>query len=146
MMNSDLEFRLSEYLDGTLGARESAQLEQRLLTDRAARELLGEYQRLDAMLKTLPAVPEVDFDALSARIAGAVDEIEAEPQVIYSFKWVRQVAGVAVAACVTLGVGLWMSRSMTPPSRSLVQVQLPQAEVAAEPAVAQVSIGTFVFP
>jgi anti-sigma factor RsiW len=141
MIQNDLEFRISQYLDGTLPARETRELEQRLTTDLAARALLEEYRQVDALLKSVPPVPAVDYDQLSARISDAVAAVDAEPEVLYSFKWVKRVVGVAVAACVTVGFGVWMHGSMGGANRAVVQVELPRAEMAEAPAVAEISIG-----
>lgn len=141
MISNDLEFRISQYVDGTLSPHDAVELEKRLAGDAAARALLGEYRQIDRLLKSAPPLPEVDYDALAARIGDAVSACDEAPEVLYSFKWVKRVVGVAVAACLTLGVGIWMSRSMEGAGRAVVQVELLRAEAAAAPAVAQVSIG-----
>ncbi len=141
MIHNDLEFRISQYIDGTLAAREKAELEQRLAVDVTARALLEEYRQVDRLLKSAPPVPEVDYDALTARIGDAVAACDAEPQVLFSFKWVKRVVGVAVAACLTVGVSVWMSRSVSHGNRAMVQVELLRAEASDAPAIAEVRIG-----
>ena len=141
MIHNDLEFRISQYVDGTLAARETAELEKRLATDAAARALLEEYRQVDRLLHKLPPVPQVDYDALAARIGDAVAAVDAEPEVLFSFAVVKRVIGVAVAACLTVGVGVWMHSSMGTAGRAVVQVELPRAERAEAPAVTHVSIG-----
>src|SRR5438445_108337 len=50
MSPDQLEYAISQYLDGTLARLESAALEERLASDADARELFGEYQRLDGVV------------------------------------------------------------------------------------------------
>ena len=54
MTPDQLEFAISQYHDGTLPPLERNVLDELLATDPAAREMLGEYQRLDALLKRTP--------------------------------------------------------------------------------------------
>jgi hypothetical protein len=72
-MNDSLEFSISQYLDGSLPPEEVAALEARLKDDPSARELLAEYQRLDAMLKnSTPATPAIEWDRLAGQLSDAV--------------------------------------------------------------------------
>ena len=77
MTLEQLEFSISQYLDGSLPASEVAALEARLGEDPAARELLAEYRAVDAMLKSPAALPEVAWEKLSTCISGAISS-EAE--------------------------------------------------------------------
>ncbi|MCC6240530.1 MAG: hypothetical protein IT448_09560 [Phycisphaerales bacterium] len=141
MISKDLEFRISQYIDDDLPSSQQAELRQWLETDSAAAVALEQYQKLNRLLKNVGPVPEVDYSALSARISDAVSACDAQPQILYSFKWVKQAVSVAVAACVVIAAGVWMSSSMSRSSRTLVQVELPRAETTAAPAVAQIHIG-----
>src|ERR1700761_200522 len=71
-VNDELEFSISQYLDGTLSAPEAAALEQVLASDAAARALLDEYRQLDALIKSAP-LPAVRWDALASSISSAID-------------------------------------------------------------------------
>src|SRR5688500_20230694 len=102
MTRDELEFSISQYLDGTLGEAEEAALETRLASDADARALLGEYRRLDRTLKAAP-LPAFDYGALSDRISAAVAR-EDEPAQSYRLHWVRTAAGLAIAACVVIAV------------------------------------------
>ena len=51
MEMQDLEFSISQYLDGTLGESERVALEAKLKTDAAAEALLVEYRALDQTLR-----------------------------------------------------------------------------------------------
>ena len=111
----ELEFQISQYLDGTLGEAERSALEARLGSDADARALLDEYRRLDAALKVAP-LPAVNWDALSARISSAVADQQDEPARTYRIGFVRTMAGLAVAACVLVAVGLGLR--LMPPGRT----------------------------
>jgi negative regulator of sigma E activity len=108
MTRDELEFSISQYLDGTLAEAEEAALESRLASDADARALLGEYRRLDRTLKSAP-LPAFDYGALSDRISAAVSR-EAEPAQSYRLHWVRTAAALAIAACVVIAVGVGIRR------------------------------------
>lgn len=71
MTFEELEFAISQYLDGTLPAAQVAELEARLAVDAAARALLDEYRRLDSALK-LSGVPALQWDRLAEHLSNAV--------------------------------------------------------------------------
>jgi anti-sigma factor RsiW len=71
-----LEFAISQYLDGSLPAAETAALEARLNEDAGARELLEEYRKVDTLLKAPAALPVVAWEKLSAHLSNAVNEAE----------------------------------------------------------------------
>ena len=108
MTRDELEFSISQYLDGTLAEAEEAALELRLASDADARDLLGEYRRLDRTLKAAP-LPSFDYGALSDRISAAVAR-EDEPAQSYRLHWVRTAAALAIAACVVIAVGVGIRR------------------------------------
>jgi negative regulator of sigma E activity len=72
-----LEFTITQYLDGTLPPEESAALQVRLANDPEARALLAEHQKLTALLRA-EGLPELDWDELasdfSAVVTGTVGE------------------------------------------------------------------------
>ena len=75
MTRDELEFSISQYLDGTLVDAERAALDVRLGHDAEARALLDEYRRFDALLKAAAGpLPAVNWDGLAGRISGAIDE------------------------------------------------------------------------
>jgi anti-sigma factor RsiW len=108
MTRDELEFAISQYLDGTLAEAEEAALEARLAADADAREMLGEYRRLDRALKAAP-LPAFDYGALSERISAAVAG-EPEPAQSYRLHWVRTAASLALAACVVIAVSVGIRR------------------------------------
>ena len=72
MTQEELEFAISQYLDGSLSADETAALEARLKDDAAARQLLEEYRKLDAMVKSPVGLPEIAWDKLGNHFCEAV--------------------------------------------------------------------------
>jgi anti-sigma factor RsiW len=124
----ELEFSLSQYLDGTLAEAERAALEERLAGDADARALLAEYQRLDVALKAVPR-PAVDYDRLAGHICAAVSEQEEEPARIYRIGFVRTMAGLALAASVLIGVGFGirlLQQNQTNPTGGRFVVNTPK--------------------
>jgi hypothetical protein len=76
MTQEEVEFAITQYLDGTLPAKDVAALEARLAEDAQARELLEQHRRLLGMLRA-EAGPAVAWDELakdfSAVVTGTVD-------------------------------------------------------------------------
>ena len=114
MTRDELEFAISQYLDGNLAAADESALESRLSTDADARALLAEYRSLDRALRASP-VPEIDFAALGDRIRGAVAGQD-EPAQSYRLHWVRTAAALALAACVVIAVSVGIRRLQAPQS------------------------------
>ena len=112
MTRDELEFSISQYLDGTLGEHEESALVARLATDSEARALLAEYRGLDRALRAAP-LPAVDYDALGERICDAVAR-EPEPAQSYRLHWVKTVSALALAACVVIAAGLGIRRMQSP--------------------------------
>ena len=77
MSPEQLEFILTQYLDGTLSAEQVGAIERALEADPRARELRDEHDRLTALLRA-EALPEMNWDELardlSAVVTGTVDE------------------------------------------------------------------------
>jgi anti-sigma factor RsiW len=112
MTRDELEFSLSQYLDGTLPPAERVALEARLAADAEARAVLAEYRQLDEGLKSIPAadpLPGVHWDRFADQISHAVaaqDDADAERQAATyrigagSRRWRSWLGGLAVAASV----------------------------------------------
>ena len=144
-----LEYAISQYIDGTLPPLESAALEERFAVDAEARAILEEYRALDRALKTSLPLPAVAWDRLAAHLSEAMGREDA-PVKHYSLRTIKRVAAVALAACVAIvtGVVIVSNRSDVAPGAGprgeLVTIVVgPQAEKAPEQstAVAQVSVG-----
>src|SRR5882762_6437631 len=72
MTREEMEFLISQHLDGTLSREEEAKVRELLGSSEEAREILGEYQKLDDVLKSQGA-PAVKWDVLAEKISSAVD-------------------------------------------------------------------------
>ena len=133
MTRDELEFQISQYLDGTLAGADQSALEARLADDADARALFDEYRRLDVVLKAAP-VPAVDWDALSTQISEAVSAQELVPARSYRIGSFRTIAGLALAASVLIGIGFGI-RLLQP-----VGTNQPGGSMALNPAKAPVEI------
>lgn len=73
MIDENLQFAISQYLDGTLEPQEAAQLEVRLRSDAEARKVLEEFRRLNDLVNVAMPVPEMDWEKFTHQISAAVD-------------------------------------------------------------------------
>jgi anti-sigma-K factor RskA len=107
MNRPQLEFAISQYLDGTLPPPQRAALEQQLATDAEARALLEEYRRLDDVIAVAaPAVPDVNWQRLSQRLCNAVAATTPPHAASYRLSACLNVPRLAAAAVVLLALGL----------------------------------------
>jgi anti-sigma factor RsiW len=104
MDRDDLEFAISQYVDGTLVGGKREALEARLRLDPAARAVLADFRALDAELKALP-LPDVRWDALASQISSAIAVAEAPAQASYRIADYRWTRWVAAAAAVLIAAG-----------------------------------------
>src|SRR2546423_1093223 len=118
MSTDELEFLISQYLDGTLNPLEKAVLEERLASDVAARELLGQYWQLDALVKRGLPEPRIDHDALRATISSAVSRAEL-PIKHFKLTFARVGKIAAIAASIIVAIGVWWS--IRDPGRDSIQ-------------------------
>ena len=116
MTRDELEFRISQYLDGTLAVADQAALESRLATDEAARALLDEYRRLDVALKS-SRVPALDWDRFADQVCTAVAGQDEVPAVSYRIGWYRRAATFALAASVLVAIGFGIRALRPNPSQ-----------------------------
>lgn len=111
MSRDELEFAISQYHDGGMPPLERAVVEEQLATNAEAREILAEYQRLDGMMRSEPALalPAMDWDEVHARLSGAVAN-EAMPikrlRIVEWQRWVGSAAAVAAAVAIVLFVSI----------------------------------------
>lgn len=114
--------------------------------------------KLDAMLRAAP-IPQVNWDALANQISGAIARQEEavpaheeqRPQVILKISWARRISAVALAACLAIagwvGIRMYQNEPGDDGKGGIVRpvttakVEGPQVELAAGPAVADISIG-----
>lgn len=150
--DEQIEFAISQYLDGTLAAEERAQVESLLADDARLRSLLEEHRTLTEFLRSVP-MPEIRWDGLAQSIDSAIDQ-ELESRTRRASWWIqfRVPAGLAAAASVILVVGIWTHHLLGPkptpranPGASInltaLIVQGPQEDKAEGRQVADVSIG-----
>lgn len=72
MTSEQLEFAMSQYLDGTLPAEERAALERHLAADGHARTVFQEYLELNEALRNPQPLPMVPWEKLAESISAAV--------------------------------------------------------------------------
>ena len=104
MTRDELEFSISQYLDGTLAAAQRDALDERLASDAEARAVLAEYQALQGVLASSP-IPDVNWDQFAAQISSAVARQELPAQSYKLSAWLRP-ARLAIAASVLLAIGV----------------------------------------
>jgi anti-sigma factor RsiW len=107
MNRDELEFSISQYLDGTLVAAERDALDERFATDADARAILAEYEALQAALASAP-LPDVKWDRLAAEISASVAREEAPAQSHKIGRWLRP-ANLAIAASLLIAGGIGFS-------------------------------------
>jgi anti-sigma factor RsiW len=144
MTHDQLEFLISQYLDGTLPAEEKAALEQSLTSNVEAQQILSEYRSLNDLLRTqLPALPEINWDQFANDTSRAIAEEEAPVLRMRIFTWSR--LAIAASVILALGIGFLVSRhggTLEPAKpQSIARIEGPSAQAATQPAVAQISVG-----
>jgi len=108
MLNDDLEFSITQYLDGSLDETKRIALEAQLAADPEARALLAEHRALGDLLQSIP-LPQVRWEKLSHHISAAIDDQESAPLTHASWWiWARMPQVAAIAASVLLVTGLAM--------------------------------------
>jgi len=151
MNTDDLEFLISQYVDGTLDPEQAAGLEAVLRTDGEARAMLADHRRVTALLLDNTALPAIRFDRLAEVIASNIDQSEAQRvEQVYRFAFGRWAAGAAVvAACVLIGfvtlrndggVTTDIAGVVAAGGQRVVEIDGPRVELASAPRVVQVSI------
>ena len=111
MTRDELEFAISQYLDGSLAEPQQSALEERLAGDPDARAVLAEYRTLDRVLRSAPG-PEIDFESMADRIRTAVYR-EPAPVQSYRLEWFRTASALALAACVVIAAAVGIRRMTT---------------------------------
>jgi anti-sigma factor RsiW len=150
LSRDELEYAISQYLDGTLPLLERAALEERLAKDAEAREILAEYRALDAAVKSAMPLPNVAWDRLSAQICASLDGVEA-PVRHFSLGRLPWSGRLAIAAMllfvVTLAIYFASPQGPSVPTASnggsagSAVVVGPTIQRPQGPAVAEISIG-----
>src|SRR5213075_2681256 len=76
MSQEQMEFLISQHLDGTISPEDEAILRKLLETSEDARRLLGEYQKLDEVMKGGMPVPQMRWEKVGEMISSAVSASE----------------------------------------------------------------------
>jgi len=159
MTREQLEFQISQYVDGTLSMTEAAALEQVLAGDAEARTMLEDFRRLDVSLKRedVTRLPEIRWEKLAEHLSAAVAN---EDRVTTTYRisawWTRGVAAVAALVLIAVGTAVLLNRHHAPAKieevatnstpqkigeNAVAVITGPSAEAATQPAVAEISIG-----
>jgi len=72
MTREEMEFLISQHLDGTLSREEEAKVRELLASSDEAQGILAEYQKLDSVLKSAGQTPAVKWERLASTISAAV--------------------------------------------------------------------------
>ena len=142
MTRDELEFSISQYLDGTLADAERDALEVRLAGDVEARALLAEYRAIDAGLKAMP-LPAVNWDAFASHVSSAVTDADASAHTYRIGGGYRMTRWLAAAAAVVVagGVALQMLKPVdrtqpVPPAAEAVVIRIVDEPATADGAIA----------
>jgi len=138
MISEELEFQIVQYVDGDLPVEARAALEARLVDDADARKVLEEHRKLrDALILGTRNMPAVNYEKLAQHVSDVVARSDEEVEKVYSLKWLRYAAPIAVAACVLIGFGVTMQS--TEPVGPMNPTDLtPMATVDSNPSVLDV--------
>lgn len=107
MNDENLQYAISQYVDGTLPPAEVAALEKRLREDPEARRLLDEYRRIGDLVQVALPEPEMDWDRLSSQISAAIDRdgiTIAEPEAPATYRlgfWKPLALAAGLLLCAT---------------------------------------------
>jgi anti-sigma factor RsiW len=115
MTHDQLEYSISQYLDGHLPPGEANALEERFATDPEARVVLEEYQAVDRALRTTLPAAEVDWGHFAAQVCDAVRKQEPPVRSYFIGRWQRA-AGLALAACMAIVLGISVVSVRTGPA------------------------------
>jgi len=136
LSGDNLEYAISQYVDGTLGELERRALEEQLATDGEARALVEQYTQLNTVLRSADPVPAVDFQLFGARISAAIEHeaLPAPKSLSLPRAVLRYVAvAAALALAATVGIHFMAGTAQAPQvavSTGSIQVQGPAEEAA----------------
>jgi len=107
MTRDQLEFSITQYLDGSLPEAERVALMERLEKDPEAQAMLEEHRRLDGLLARA-TVPAFELEAFSKQLSEAIAQAPAPEAEQRSLRmpWVGVRSWMAIAASVVIASGL----------------------------------------
>jgi len=151
MIAEDLEFQISQYVDGTLSPSERMLVDDLLKSDPQARQLLSDYRQIDAQLIQLRGKPAVRWDRLAEHISSVIKKSDqSEPVIAGRIGWaawsgrLRIAAGVLIVATVGLIVRHAIHPSTVVPTNqpvSQLEVTGPGPDVATGTPSEDISVG-----
>ena len=130
-MNEALRLQVSAYVDGELPDNEAELLMRRLTQDQALRELVADYLRIGRLIRRDRDVPGIE--TLRGRIQASLGEQPVEvatPSAPPANRFLRPVAGLAIASAVA-AVALFGLRQVDVPGTQAVVESAPPAATAA---------------
>ena len=156
VIGDDVESALSAYLDDELSAEERVEVEARLASDPQLASVLAEVRETREALRTMPwqDPPEGFLDGLVESVRARDSEVDehAGSAVVVDMesrrrpRWVRYVAGGAVAAALTVAFALPSGDDATPTLEEFGNAHLAEAALTdpigrVAPMAAPVSFG-----
>ena len=127
----NLEFELSQYLDGELSGRRARKLERRIAEDPALQKELKKYAALEGQLSALGSSPlaGADYDSQRAEVLRMLErrrllERPRPRPVFFRPVFAAVSGGLAVAAAIIIGIALWPSPVGPVPPAPVHEVQV----------------------
>ena len=104
MTRDEIEFLISQYLDGTANELDRSRIEEVLATDADARAILSDYQRLNVIVKSALPMPEIAWDEFSASISAETAKLDIPLKTFrIGFGTWSKVATIAAMLAVVVG-------------------------------------------
>jgi len=111
-MNDAIKAQISAFVDGELPENEAEMLLRRMSQDRELRQQAAEYMAMGRAMRSERAI--AGMDTLRERISDAIDDTaiqqELESVIPVSPRYLRPIAGVAIAATVALAAILGLQQ------------------------------------
>ena len=145
----NLEFELSQYLDGELSGRRARKLEKRISQDPALQEELKKYAALEGRLSALGAgsLAGADYDSQRAEVLRVLErrallERPRHRLIIFRPVFAAVSGGLAAAAAIVIGLAMWLSSPgpVAGPGPIAMPPSASQPPAAAGPAEVQVAM------
>jgi hypothetical protein len=117
--HDELEFLISQHLDGDLSPGDEARLQAALAADETARAVFAEHATIHAALRStrdLAELADVDFAQLRANVNAAIDDVNATPIKLRDHPawggrlWKYASAVVAATVAIAIGVAAFSNR------------------------------------
>jgi hypothetical protein len=142
MTRDELEFQISQYVDGTLSTGETTALEKTLASSEKARELLNEYSRLQKHLNSAMPLPIIQWDRLAAHLSNVVQAPQVAGRIGFASGRFRLAIAASILIIITVGLFFHPRRSPKTNSEEPIAIIVgPQAEAAIGPVIQQITVG-----